>query len=54
MNPMNKGTGYGIDGWRLDVAFCVKHNFWKEWRLLVKGINPEAYIGLADFLQHVL
>jgi SAM-dependent methyltransferase len=26
MNPMNKGTGYGIDGWRLDVAFCVKHS----------------------------
>lgn len=34
----------GIDGWRLDVAFCVNHNFWKEWRLLVKAINPEAYL----------
>lgn len=34
----------GIDGWRLDVAFCVDHQFWKDWRLLVKAINPEAYI----------
>ncbi len=44
MNPMNKGTSFGIDGWRLDVAFCVNHIFWKEWRKLVKSINPEAYI----------
>ena len=34
----------GIDGWRLDVAFCVKHPFWKAWRSLVKSINPEAYL----------
>jgi cyclomaltodextrinase / maltogenic alpha-amylase / neopullulanase len=34
----------GIDGWRLDVAFCVKHPFWKAWRALVKSINPEAYL----------
>jgi cyclomaltodextrinase len=44
MNPKNKGTQYGVDGWRLDVAFCVKHNFWKSWRKLVKEINPEAYL----------
>ncbi|NUN08949.1 MAG: alpha-glucosidase C-terminal domain-containing protein [Ignavibacteriaceae bacterium] len=44
MNPKGKGTRYGIDGWRLDVAFCVSHNFWKDWRKHVKGINPEAYI----------
>jgi cyclomaltodextrinase len=44
MNPMNKGTKHGIDGWRLDVAFCVKHNFWKDWRKLVKSINPTAYL----------
>jgi glycosidase len=37
-------TGYGLDGWRLDVAFCVAHGFWKDWRALVKSINPEAYI----------
>lgn len=34
----------GIDGWRLDVAFCVSHKFWKDWRLLVKAINPDAYL----------
>ncbi len=44
MNPKGKGTAYGIDGWRLDVAFEVKHAFWKDWRKLVKGINPQAYL----------
>jgi len=44
MNPKGKGTKYGIDGWRLDVAFCVGHPFWKQWRKLVRGINPEAYL----------
>lgn len=34
----------GIDGWRLDVAFCVRHPFWKAWRAHVKAINPEAYL----------
>lgn len=34
----------GIDGWRLDVAFCVKHQFWKDWRKHVKSINPDAYL----------
>ena len=44
MNPKNKGIQYGIDGWRLDVAFCVGHPFWKKWRKLVRSINPEAYL----------
>ena len=44
MNPMNKGASYGIDGWRLDVAYCVSHRFWKDWRSKVKSINPDAYI----------
>jgi len=34
----------GIDGWRLDVANEVPHDYWAEWRALVKGINPDAYI----------
>ena len=34
----------GIDGWRLDVAEQINHNFWKTFRSWVKGINPEAYI----------
>lgn len=44
MNPKGKGTEFGIDGWRLDVAFCVDHNFWKDWRVFVRSINPEAYL----------
>lgn len=44
MNPKGKGVEYGIDGWRLDVAFCIAHNFWKQWRAHVKAINPEAYL----------
>jgi glycosidase len=44
MNPKGKGTEFGIDGWRLDVAFNVHHNFWKAWRTWVKSINPEAYL----------
>jgi len=44
MNPKGKGIAYGIDGWRLDVAFCVSHQFWKKWRKHVRSINPEAYL----------
>lgn len=45
MDPNGNGdVSKGIDGWRLDVADQVHHNFWKEWRGLVKSINPEAYI----------
>lgn len=44
MNPKGKGTQFGIDGWRLDVAFCVAHPFWKDWRKHVKAINPNAYL----------
>jgi glycosidase len=41
------GAGWpadGIDGWRLDVACCIAHPFWKVWRRHVKAINPQAYI----------
>lgn len=45
MDPNNDGnTADGIDGWRLDVAFLVKHPFWKDWRKHVKSINSEAYL----------
>ncbi len=44
MNPEGEGNEYGIDGWRLDVAFCVKHPFWKAWRKHVKSINPNAFL----------
>ena len=45
MDPDGDGDpGDGIDGWRLDVAFCVAHPFWQAWRAHVKAINPEAYL----------
>ena len=45
MDPDGDGNpADGVDGWRLDVAFCVPHGFWKKWRRVVKGINPEAYL----------
>ncbi len=39
-----KWMSFGIDGWRLDVPNEIPHEFWIEWRALVKSINPEAYI----------
>lgn len=45
MDPDGDGDpSNGIDGWRLDVAFCIAHPFWKKWRKVVKETNPEAYI----------
>ncbi|MCB0253157.1 MAG: alpha-glucosidase C-terminal domain-containing protein [Anaerolineae bacterium] len=45
MDPYGNGAvQHGIDGWRLDVAFCIKHGFWKDWRQHVKAINPDAYL----------
>ena len=45
MDPNGDGNpNDGIDGWRLDVAFCVKHAFWKDWRKVVKNLNPQAYL----------
>jgi len=44
MKPYNKTIKNGIDGWRLDVAYCIKHQFWKNWRQHVKSINPSAYL----------
>ncbi len=35
----------GVDGWRLDVPFCITSGgFWNEFRRRVKTINPDAYI----------
>ena len=34
----------GIDGWRLDVADEISHDFWKEFRKVVKSINKDALI----------
>jgi glycosidase len=35
----------GVDGWRLDVPFCIEiEGFWQEFRQRIKAINPNAYI----------
>ncbi|MEW5693952.1 MAG: alpha-amylase family glycosyl hydrolase [Candidatus Hydrogenedentota bacterium] len=45
MDPDNDGDpDDGIDGWRLDVPEEVNIRFWKDWRKLVKSINPDAYL----------
>ncbi len=40
----------GIDGWRLDVAFCISHPFWKKWRAHVRSLNPQAYL-VAEVIE---
>lgn len=35
---------FDIDGWRLDVANEVDHQFWREFRQEVKAVKPDAYI----------
>jgi glycosidase len=45
MDPNGDGDpSDGIDGWRLDVAEMVNHNFWKDFRKWVIEINSDAYI----------
>ncbi len=34
----------GLDGWRLDVPNEMSHDFWIQWRKLVKQENPDALI----------
>lgn len=33
-----------IDGWRLDVANEIDHEFWRKFRKAVKSVKPDAYI----------
>lgn len=35
---------FNIDGWRLDVPNEVSHDFWIEFRKVIKDINPDCYI----------
>ena len=35
---------YKIDGWRLDVADEITHDFWQDFRKTVRAKNPEALI----------
>ncbi len=47
----------GIDGWRLDVANEVDHDFWRAFRKTIKKANPNALIigeiwhDSSDWLQ---
>lgn len=34
----------GVDGFRLDVAAEVPLGFWREYREMVRSVNPEAYL----------
>lgn len=34
----------GAAGWRLDVPNEVPHDFWKQFRIAVKSVNPDAYL----------
>ena len=34
----------GVDGFRLDVADVVPLGFWRDYRRLVRSINPDAYL----------
>jgi len=35
---------FDIDGWRLDVGNEIDHDFWRDFRRLVKSIKPDCYI----------
>lgn len=35
---------FDIDGWRLDVANEVDHQFWREFRKTVRAVKPDLYI----------
>ena len=34
----------GVDGFRLDVAGEIPMGFWREYRKVVRSVNPEAYL----------
>jgi len=45
MDPNGDGDpSDGIDGWRLDVAAEIPTEFWREWRRLVRSINPDSIL----------
>lgn len=35
---------FGIDGWRLDTPCKIPIEFWREFRNVVKPINPDSYL----------
>ncbi|HLX12974.1 MAG TPA: glycoside hydrolase family 13 protein [Bacteroidota bacterium] len=43
-NVTKHWTEAGIDGWRVDAAEQISHDFWNNWRTVVKKENPNAFI----------
>lgn len=35
---------FDIDGWRLDIANEIDHQFWREFRRTVRALKPDLYI----------
>ena len=45
LDPNQDGDpGDGIDGYRLDVAAEMPFGFWRDFRKVVRGVNPDAYL----------
>lgn len=40
---IRKWMEHGADGWRLDVANEVPHEFWSDFRDTIRSIDPQAY-----------
>lgn len=40
----------GIDGWRLDVAYCIPAEFWWEFRRVCKEVKPDCLL-LAEMIH---
>ena len=45
LDPNNDGNpSDGVDGFRLDVSGEIPMGFWRDYRKVVRSVNPEAYI----------
>jgi cyclomaltodextrinase / maltogenic alpha-amylase / neopullulanase len=45
LDPDNDGNpSDGVDGFRLDVAGEIPMGFWREYRKVVRAVNPDAYL----------
>jgi len=45
-DPNNDGDpSDGIDGWRLDMAHIINMDLWRDFRVWVKEVNPDAYLS---------
>jgi cyclomaltodextrinase / maltogenic alpha-amylase / neopullulanase len=40
----NGNTSDGVDGFRLDVAGEIPMGFWRDYRKVVRAVNPDAYL----------